>query len=243
MEAVGVGAAAGQDGAMTRRRALRGLGLLAPLALGACGFRPVYGPGGGVAAGEPAVAEQLAAIRVPLIPERFGQLLRRNLQQRLATASGNTPRPARWDLVVSPSFSAEGLGIQPDGAATRVRYIATANWALLRLAPRETVANGFERAMDAYNIQPAQYFAADMSRDAMERRLAELLATEVIMRLAISFRGLQDGVAPRLIEPVPQVVGPSDPTLVLPPGAGVPARSLGEQGGLGGGIGPSGAVR
>lgn len=235
--------AAGQDGAITRRRALRGLGLLAPLALGACGFRPIYGQGGGGVAGEPAVAEQLAAIRVPLIPDRFGQLLRRNLQQRLATASGNTTRPARWDLVVSPSIAAEGLGIQPDGAATRVRYIATANWALLRLTPRETVANGFERTMDAYNIQPAQYFAADMSREAMERRLAEILANEVITRVAISFRGLQDGVAPRLIEPVPQAPAPTDPSMILPPGAGVPGRSLGEGGGLGGGIGPSGAVR
>ncbi|PWS38580.1 hypothetical protein DFH01_04705 [Falsiroseomonas bella] len=241
MTAGGVGAAAGQGEAIARRRVLRGLGLLAPLALGACGFRPVYGPGAG--AGGPAVVEEMAAIRVPLIPERFGQMLRRNLQQRLATASGNTTRPARWDLVVNPSFAAEGLGIQPDGAATRVRYIATANWTLLRLTPPETVANGFERAMDDYNIQPSQYFAADMSRDAMERRLAELLANEVIMRLAISFRGLQEGVAPRLIAPVPQPVGPSDPSVIRPPGATVPGRSLGEQGGLSGGIGPAGAVR
>jgi LPS-assembly lipoprotein len=158
-------------------------------------------------------------------------------------ASGHTSRAARWDLVVSPSFSAEGLGIQPDGAATRVRYMATANWTLLRLTPRETVANGFERAMDAFNIQPSQFFAADMSREAMERRLAELLANEVIMRVAINFRGLQEGVAPRLIEPVPQPAAPSDPSVIRPPGTTIPGRSLGEQGGLSGGIGPAGAVR
>lgn len=224
-----------------RRRVLRGLAGLAPLALGACGFRPVYGPGGGPGSGDPAVAEQLAAVRVPVIPERFGQLLRRGLQQRLATAGGNETRAARWDLVVSPSFAAEGLGIQPDGAATRVRYIATANWTLLRLTPRETVANGFERAIDAFNVQPSQYFAADASRDAMERRLAELLAGEVIQRVALNFRGLQDGVAPRLIEPVPQ--GAPDPYLTQAPGTVVPSRSLGEQGGLSGGLGPAGAVR
>jgi LPS-assembly lipoprotein len=241
MEAGGVDAAAGQGEATTRRRVLRGLGLLAPLALAGCGFRPVYGPGAGT--GDPAVAEEMAAIRVPVIPERFGQLLRRNLQQRLATASGNTTRPARWDLVINPSFAAEGLGIQPDGAATRVRYVATANWTLLRLTPREAVANGFERAMDAYDIQPSQYFAADMSREAMERRLAELLANEVIMRVAINFRGLQEGVAPRLIAPVPQPAAPSDTSVIRPPGSNIPGPSLGEQGGLSGGIGPSGAIR
>ncbi|WP_137178982.1 LPS assembly lipoprotein LptE [Roseomonas sp. AR75] len=235
----GGGETGGKAVAVARRGVLRGLAALAPLALAACGFRPIYGP---AAANEPAIADELAAIRVGLIADRFGQVLRRTLQQRLAAASGHATKAARWDLVVTPSFSAEGLGIQPDGAATRVRYIATANWTLLRLTPRETVANGFERAIDAFNIQPSQYFAADMSREAMERRLAEVLATEVVQRVALNFRGLQDGVAPRLIEPVPQAA-PSDPSIIRPPGAIIPGQSLGEQGGLSGGIGPAGAVR
>lgn len=64
----------------------RGLlvGATAGLGLGGCGFRPLYGPiaaPDGGAGGED-IRTELAAIRVGLIPERFGQLLRRDLQRR-----------------------------------------------------------------------------------------------------------------------------------------------------------------
>lgn len=231
----------------SRRGVLRGAAGLLALGAGGCGFRPVYGERGGPAAaagGDEGVAEEMSATRVALIPERFGQLLRRNLQQRMAAPGGAVQPAARWELVVGPSLSAEGIGILRDGSATRVRYIATANWTLLRLSPRETVANGFERAIDAYNIQPDQFFAADISREATERRLAEQLAEEVAMRVALRFRGLRNGEATRLIEPVqtPQPI-PDAALPASPGGAGLPQPSGGVQGGLGGGIGPGGAVR
>ncbi len=216
-----------------RRGVLRGAAGLLALGAGGCGFRPLYG--GGAPGGEdPAIAGELAATRVAPISERFGQLLRRGLQQRLA-AVGGAPAPARWEVVVGPNVAVEPLGILRDGSATRVRYIATANWTLMRLSPREAVANGFERAMEAYNIQPNQYFAADISREATERRLAELLAAEVATRVALRFRALD---APtRLIEPVsPPLALPEAP----PAGALLPGPSGGVGGGLGGGIGPGG---
>lgn len=225
------------EGALRRRGMLRGLAGVLALGAGGCGFRPLYG-GGAAGSEDPAIAAELAATRVAPIPERFGQLLRRELQQRL-TAMGGAPVPAKWEVVVGPSLSAEAVGILRDGAATRVRYIATANWTLLRLNPRETVANGFERAIDAYNIPPNQYFAADMSRDAMERRLADQLASEVALRVALRFRGLQASEPARLIEPVaPPPTLPQPPVGIapLPP----PAGAVG--GGLEGGIGRGGGV-
>lgn len=219
-----------------RRGLLRAAAGAVALGAGGCGFRPLYGDGAG-SGQDPAIAEELAATRVAPIPERFGQLVRRNLQQRLGIASA-APASARWEVVVGPSLSAEAVGILRDGAATRVRYIATANWTLLRLAPREAVANGFERAIDAYNIQPGQYFAADMSRDTTERRLAEMLAAEVATRVALRFRALQQGQPTRLIEPVTP-----PPTLPEPPPAGgalLPAPSIAPAGGLRGGIGTGG---
>jgi LPS-assembly lipoprotein len=209
------------------RRGLLGAALMA---LGGCGFRPLYGDG--AAAGDPDVAREFAATRVGLIPDRFGQLLRRSLQQRL---SAGGPAAARWDLLVTPSFAAEGMGVQPDGAVTRVRYTATANWTLNRVTPRETVANGFERTMDAYNIQPSQFFSADMSREAMERRLAEQLADEVVTRLAMRLRNLQGGAAPRLIAPVATPPAAPEPMLPVRPIGGA---SPGLGGDLEGGIGP-----
>lgn len=213
------------------RRALLRAGAGALIA-GGCGFRPIYSDGG--AAGDPAVAGEFAATRVALIPERFGQLLRRSLQQRLGAAAGGAPVDARWDLLVTPSFAAEGIGVQSDGAATRIRYIATANWSFQRMSPREVVANGFERAIEAYNIQPGQLFAADASREALERRLAGHLAEEIVTRLAARLRGLQAGAAPRLIEPVATPPAAPAPVAPLSPLGGV---SPGVTGGLEGGIG------
>jgi LPS-assembly lipoprotein len=228
-------------GAPARRALLRGAAGLLALGAGGCGFRPLYRGPGAVAGDDPALAEELAATRVAPIPERFGQLLHRGLQQRLRAPAGTLP--ARWELVVGPSLAAESLGIERDGAATRVRYIATANWTLLRLTPREPVASGFERRIDAFNVRTNQYFAADTSREATERRLAEQLADEVVTRLAVRLRGLRETGAPQLIPPVatpPGVLEPPRPlggALPLPGPAGLP------EGGLGGGLGETGLIR
>src|SRR5512139_1338936 len=114
----------------SRRGVLRGAAGLLALGAGGCGFQPIYGPGGAASPSDPAVRSELSAVTVGVIPDRFGQLLRRDLQTKLGNrgAAG-----ARWELLVGPSFQADSLGIQQDGTATRVRYIATANWTLVRM--------------------------------------------------------------------------------------------------------------
>jgi LPS-assembly lipoprotein len=223
-----------------RRALLRGAAGLLALGAAGCGFRPIHG--GGAAAGADAdVAADMAATRIALIPDRFGQLTRRALQQRLGQGPGG-PANARWELLVGPSQSGEATGIQRDGAATRVRIIATANWTLLRLTPRETVANGFERTLDAYNIQGVQLFAADASREAMERRLAEQLADEVALRLAMQFRRLREGGTGQRIEPV-EAPTPMHQSLPLPAGATLTGPVEGVAGGPASGIGPRDGFR
>ena len=223
--------------ARTRRTLLRGAAGLLALGAGGCGFRPLYGESS-AAAGDPAIGSELAAITVPVMPERFGQLLRRDLQARLRNRGAAN---ARWELLVGPSFQTDSIGIQSDGNATRVRTIATANWTLVRIQPRETVANGFERAMDSFNVQPNQYFAADSANDATQRRLSQQLAEEIVLRLATRFRTLQDGTPTRLIEPVsapPRLAETPAGTGALAPSA--PSASPGMGGGLSGGIGGTG---
>jgi LPS-assembly lipoprotein len=219
-----------------RRALLRGGAGLLALGAAGCGFRPLYGGNGG--AEEPAVARELAATRVALIPERFGQLLRRGLQQRLGTGVGG-PQAARWELRVGPSIQAEGIGVLRDGAVTRVRFVGTANWWLVRLGtPEEVVANGFERAIEAFNLPPNQFFAADASRDAAERRLAEMLAEDVVLRVAIRFRTN----APTPLIPAVETPAPLPNTTALPPGSGLrePPGAAAAGGGLSGGLGPAG---
>ena len=228
------------NAARPRRALLRGAAGLLALGAAGCGFRPIHG--GGAAAGADAdVAADMAATRIALIPDRFGQYMRRALQQRLGQGSGEAVA-ARWELLVGPSVSGEATGIQRDGAATRVRIIATANWTLLRLTPRETVANGFERTLDAYNIQGVQYFAADASREAMERRLAEQLADEVVLRVAMQFRRLREGGTGQRIEPV-EAPAPMLQSPPLPAGTTLPSPIEGLSGGPASGIGPRDGFR
>jgi LPS-assembly lipoprotein len=151
----------------------------------------MYAPGGGSgAATDSALASELAAVRVALIPERFGQLLRRGLQQRLGT--GSESAAARYELRVAPSIAGEGIGFDRTGASSRVRMVATGSWALVRLGvPVEQVAAGAARVIDAFNVPPNQFFASDASREAAERRLSELLSEEIVERMAAELRRRQ----------------------------------------------------
>ena len=178
---------------LTRRGALRlgGLGLLG-MGLAACGFRPQYGAHSNSTAQGSPVAGELAAIRVNNIPDRNGQLLRRGLEQRLEFFGRGTA--ARYELQVDLTFGSEQQGFSRDGTASRVRTIATAQWTLFTLAtPAVEVARGTEKTFDAYNIPDNQFFASDSSREAMERRLVDTLAENLVQRVALRLQNRQAG--------------------------------------------------
>lgn len=165
----------------TRRAAL--LGSLA--LLGGCGFRPLYVPAEGGAAG-PASAG-LAAVYVPVMPERSGQLLRQALQQRLEGSGGGTAK--RYELIAVFLIVPEGVGIQRDNATTRTRLTGSAQWFLRDLTPERTVvAQGNSRVLDGFNIANQQYFAADLDNEAATRRMASALADQIVVQVAAYFQ-------------------------------------------------------
>ena len=170
------------------RRAVLGAGV-GLLALPGCGFRPLYAPITAEDGGAADIRDELAAVRVGNIPERSGQLLRRDLQRRFEGARPGTQ--ARYALQVAVTYSIEPLGYRRDGTITRLRYIANGNWTLATMAvpPRQIAASAIPaRALDAFNIPDLQFFAADSARDAMEGRLAEQLAEEIYRRVALELR-------------------------------------------------------
>ena len=177
---------------MLSRRALIALSL--PLLAAGCGFRPMHGRSGSREDTE--VAAALAAVKVGLITERQGQLLRRRLEQGLAP-NGRGAVAAKYDLRVGLGYGVEIQGFRRDGFPSRVRFSATANWFLydVSAAPRE-IARGTERATDAYDIPENQFFAADAARETMERQLIDQLAQQILEKLAIHFRAATQGAAP-----------------------------------------------
>jgi len=170
----------------SRRRLLGGLGLLG---LAGCGFQPLHAPvetGGGTTAD---LEQELAAVRVAPMGERFGQLMRRDLQRRLESAAPGTP--ARYQLSLGVGLTTEVLGFRRDGTISRVRYVASGNWTLATLSvPPQIIGRSALpfRTLDAYNVPDLQFFAADTSRDAMERRLVDIMAQEVVREVTIALR-------------------------------------------------------
>jgi len=170
------------NGGTGRRGLLAALGLLPLGALAGCGFRPLYGAGESGAI-SPRAQEELAKIRVAPINDRNGQLLRRALEDRLRTGrEGDTI----YELRCGMSFGIDIQGYRRDGVPSRVRYTATANWTLFRSGvPPTLIYAATERTFDAYNIPENQFFAADASREAMERRIIDQLAEDVVRRIAV----------------------------------------------------------
>ncbi len=167
---------------LSRRGLVCALGLV-PLA--GCGFQPVYRR---TVSGNPGpAARELAKIEVVRIPDRPGQLLRQALQQRFYGASGeDTPQ---YDLGVFYWIAGEGLAILPDNTNTSTRLIARANWTLNARDPGHThIADGSARAMESVDVFDTQYFAGDLETEQASVRLADQVADQITLRLAVFFR-------------------------------------------------------
>jgi LPS-assembly lipoprotein len=170
--------------------------LAAPLlALAGCGFQPVYGPGGGanpVATGgalptEPGIRQALASVRVNIIPERNGQVLRRTLQRSLEGLEPGTQ--GRYGLDVFLTITVEALGYRRDGLVTRIRYVAITDWVLSTLGiAAEVVERGRARTLDSFNLPDLQFFASDASREDAERRMSAELSDRVLLGVALALR-------------------------------------------------------
>jgi LPS-assembly lipoprotein len=173
---------------VTRRATLAGTGA----SLAGCGFHPLYAP---AANGDLGPAEsEMAAVWVPVIPDRTGQVLRQALQQRLEGSDAGVAK--KYTLNANFGLYADGLAIRPDTTATYVRLTGSSSWHLttVGLTP-QPVTSGQAQAVDGYNILDQQYFAAVVENDTTIRRLAETLADQIVTRLAIYFRRKAAGKA------------------------------------------------
>lgn len=167
---------------MNRRQLL---GLAVGTSLAGCGFQPVYMP---TASGKAGVAQrELAAIYVAIIPDRPGQLLRQALQSRFEGSGSGVAQ--RYELKVGFGISGDAIAILPDSNPTRIREIGSASWTLVAQDPaRTTLSSGSAKAVDGYNLINAQYFASDLENEVVQRRLANALADQITMQLAVYFR-------------------------------------------------------
>jgi LPS-assembly lipoprotein len=153
-------------------------------ALGGCGFHPLYQRASSGSLGT--TSRELAAVSVDIIPDRPGQLLRQALQERLEGSGSGVAR--RYSLAVDFGISGEGIAIRQDNSVTRIRMIGRAEWTLRAQDPARTVlTRDTARAVDGVNIFNEQFFASDLETEAVQKRIAERLADQMVLQLASYF--------------------------------------------------------
>jgi LPS-assembly lipoprotein len=157
--------------------------LLGMLALSGCGWRPVYAPGANGA--DSPVALELSAIEVPVMPERTGMLMRQALQDRLERFGLAVAK--RYQLSAPFALTSQGVGIDIFSDVTRIRYIGSTSWVLKDASSGHIVASGHARAVDGEDLFDSQFFAATQETEQTERRLADVLAEQVVTQVSAWF--------------------------------------------------------
>lgn len=168
--------------------------LLLLVALGACGFEPLYGPGRLVpqVIDEPAqpVRAELAAIQIAPIGGRIGQMLRNELIDRLNPAGVDLP-PA-YVLGVSLRRDQRALAVQLDDTATRYDLGLAVAFQLRRVEDQRPLYASQVRRVASYDVRRQPFGTLAAERDA-ERRVARAVSEDIATELAVLFaRGLPE---------------------------------------------------
>ena len=157
------------------------LGLLvAALALGACGFHPLYAQHG-----RSGFDADLASIKVSTIKDRQGQLL------AIALRDGLNPRGARietrYTLDVELTEGRQDIGIRPDGTASRSEVTMTAKFILKDVKkPSEdaVVLQGTTHSVSSYDVLTDAYATVVAQHNAEERTVHDV-GDDILTRLEL----------------------------------------------------------
>jgi len=152
---------------LPNRRFLLALPLLA---LAACGFQPVYGPGGSGTALQ-------NSVQVAAPDDAFGYVLVREIETRLGR-----PADARYALALTTAISEEGLAIDAEGNTRRFNLIGTVEYALRNLVTGQIETSGNVDNFTGYSATGSTVATLAAERDA-QVRLMTMLADQIVNRL------------------------------------------------------------
>jgi len=187
-------------------RALLARPLLAiALLLPGCGLKPLYAGGG-----SGAVASALADVEVAPIQGRSGWLVANALRQRLGAPPAGG---ARYRLDVRLDDQITGLGVRRDDAVTRERRTLRARYQLVDAGTGTTLVDATAGSDAGVDVVQSEYATIAAENSALER-LAEIVADQVVARLAL--RARDGGGAAGASAPTPATPGAAAPTTAAP---------------------------
>lgn len=159
---------------------LIGPALAVALAVGGCGYRPLYGEQSAV--GGAPVRGQLSQVKIAHIADRRGQLLRNYLLDRMNP--GGEPASPRFLLSVTTSETRRITDTRADGTATRADLVVIARFNLRDAASDAVVLIANSEGVATFNLLTAR-FASVVSEDEARRRAVELLADQIALQVAL----------------------------------------------------------
>lgn len=178
------------------------LTLALPLALGACGFHPLYATNPG--SGDPALREELASISIDPLRDRQGQEIHNALIKTITPAG--PPDHPRYHLLVAYSVQENQAALASDETATRdvMRFNI-----LYRLYEGPTiVTTGTFPQIFSYNFLQEHYANVSAQEDIRER-VSDQVALEVRNRLAIYFNTAAEARAKAAAEAAAKAAQPA----------------------------------
>ncbi|MFZ7092337.1 LPS assembly lipoprotein LptE [Primorskyibacter sp. 2E233] len=146
--------------------------ILGALALGGCGFTPVYGPEG---AGNRLMGR--IALDAPKTPNDY--IFNRRFEERLGRVSS-----APYILSVIKKTDQQDLGSTSSGNTTRYRLLGRANYTLKDAATGAVLLQGRTESFTGYSTTGSTVATLAAERDAGER-LMIILADQVIDKLIL----------------------------------------------------------
>lgn len=157
-------------GARPGEQVSRRAALLAPLAIAACGFTPVYGPGG-------TGTKLNGQVQVAAPGSRQGFLLGQRIEERLGTQTN-----ARYAVSVTVSTNTQGLEISPAGNTNRFNLIGAAGYVMTDQSSGAQIASGVVNSFTGYSATDSTVVTLAAQRDA-EERLMVILGDQIVARL------------------------------------------------------------
>ena len=146
--------------------------LILPLALAACGFQPVYAPGGAASA-----LDGKVQVSAPNSAESY--LLVQNLEQRLGRSAGSG---SQYKLKVDVSTTTRRLAVSTANETNRYNIIGKVNYSLQRSKDGKILASGEVDNFVGYSAAGSTVDTLADERDAKER-LMVILSDQVVTRL------------------------------------------------------------
>lgn len=168
--------------------------IAALLTAAACGFEPLYVEKTSSSEWyynskfDTGIKEEMASVKVELIGERMGQLIRNDLLDKL-TPKGQPKEPRYFLSITNISKNEIDQALRNDITATRKKVIYRVSYKL-KDAQHKTLVDGNSVAYTGYDILRDPY-STTFAQKKIEKNAAKILANDISLRLGAYFHSLQ----------------------------------------------------